>query len=148
MAGWFGGKSARGIRTRSRHTSVRNVRLGGWRQRLAHLRRDARPLTNMRHHASHPSPVRGSGDLGERPTQQPTTAQAGGGDDDHAGARRHAGGTRLWMYVPMLLNIVEMSWPRIVAPSATTRAIKPTSRAYSAIVAPFVSRASRRMISI
>src|SRR5215467_14162687 len=91
---------------------------------------------------------RGSGDLGERPTQQPTTAQAGGDDDDHAGARRHAGGTRLWMYVPMLLNIVEMSWPRIVAPSATTRAIKPTSRAYSAIVAPFVSRASRRMISI
>src|SRR5215813_8955925 len=58
------------------------------------------------------------------------------------------GGTRLWMYVPMLLNIVEMSWPRIVAPSATTRAIKPTSRAYSAIVAPFVSRANRRMISI
>src|SRR6516164_7280043 len=76
-------------------------------------------------------------------------APTGSGDEDtHAGAHRHAGGTRLWMYVPMLLNIVEMSWPRIVAPSATTRAIRPTSRAYSAIVAPFVSRASRRVISI
>src|SRR5215469_15924073 len=43
----------------------------------------------------------------------------------------------------MLLNIVEMSCPSIVAPSATTRAIKPTSKPYSTIVAPPSSRRKR-----